>query len=345
MLACLCLAGSITTALSPSRGGMVAGRLLYGLGSGSLSVAITIGIAKWFQGMNVSFVYGIYLTLCRLGSLAAQTSPVWARAAYGWWRTPLLLAILAGLVGLLAAMAYWVLEVRLGRRYRLGPQATRGRVLTGDLLRFSPSYWLVVLLCVTFYAGIYPFQTFAQKFFVEAQGASPYRASLLVGTPTVIAMVASPLFGLLADRIGRRSLLMLLGTALLVPIYLLMGYGHINLFIPMTLMGVAFSLVPAVMWPAVILTAPAEKLGTAFGLMSLIQSVGLGGFNLVIGWANVAGHAGQANPAGYRLGMGLFTASVLLGLGFAVLLWRRERGPAGHGLESPSGSRRVVRPA
>ena len=337
MFAALCLAGAAVTALSPRLWVMVCGRLLYGVGSGSMGVAINTGIAKWFRGLRLSFVFGVSLTISRLGSLASQTSPAWARAAYTWWRGPLLMAVAGGVLCLLATGLYWLLESRAGRRHGLEAQGSRAPFIPGDLLKFSRSYWLVTLLCITFYAGIFPFQTFAQKFFIEAHGATAYRASLLVGIPTTIAMVATPLFGLLVDRIGHRTLLMMLGTALLVPTYLMMGYGHLGLVVPMVMMGLAFALVPAVMWPAVMLLVPQEKLGKAFGLMSLIQSIGLSGFNFLIGWANDSGRASEAHPGGYHLGMWLFTGSLLLGLGFAFLLRRQELGPDGHGLELASG--------
>jgi len=342
IFASLCLAGAALTALSPRLGVMLSGRLLYGLGSGSLSVAVSTVIAKWFRGVRLSFVFGVSLTIARLGSLAAQTSPAWAHRAYAWWRGPLLLALLAGGLCLLSACLYWVMEVRAARSYDLGPSGADGKLIWGDLLKFGHSYWLIVLMCITFYAGIFPFQTFAQKFFIEAHGASASRASLLVGIPTAIAIVATPLFGLMVDRIGHRARFMALGTALLVPTYLMMAYGHMNLLVPVAMMGIAVALVPAVMWPAVMLLIPHGKLGKAFGLMSLIQSIGLSGFNFLIGRANDWQKAGELNPGGYRLGMWLFSGSVLLGLLFALLLWRRERGPDGHGLESASGRKALA---
>jgi MFS family permease len=127
---------------------------------------------------------------------------------------------------------------------------------------------------------------------------------------------------------------MMIGSVLLVPVYLLMGYTHTSLYVPMAMMGVAFSLIPAVMWPSVAYIVDQNKLGTAYGLMTVIQNIGLFGFNLIIGWANDHGHASAANPAGYRMGMWIFSILGLLGMLFAFLLRQRELGPHGHGLET-----------
>jgi MFS family permease len=127
---------------------------------------------------------------------------------------------------------------------------------------------------------------------------------------------------------------MMFGSALIVPVYLLMAYTHVSLYIPMAMMGVAFSLIPAVMWPSVTYVVDQNRLGTAYGLMTMVQNIGLAGFNLLVGWANDASGASAANPGGYALGMWIFSTLGFLGLLFAALLRRRETGPHGHGLET-----------
>lgn len=143
---------------------------------------------------------------------------------------------------------------------------------------------------------------------------------------TLSAMVLTPLFGLMADYVGKRSFLMMIGSLMLIPVYLLMAYTDINLFIPMAMMGLAFSLIPAVMWPSVAIIVDESKLGTAYGLMTMIQNIGLAGFNFLIGWANDF-------SGGYTLGMWIFSSLGFFGLLFAFLLRRSEMGSKGHGLE------------
>jgi MFS family permease len=198
---------------------------------------------------------------------------------------------------------------------------------------FSRSYWFIVMLCITFYSAMFPFQTFAIKFFQEAHHVTPEYAGFLSSILTLAAMVFTPLFGLLSDFIGKRSLLMMFGSLLIIPVYLLMGYTNINLIIPMSVMGIAFSLVPAIMWPSVSLVTPSSKLGTAYGLMTMIQNIGLFGFNIVIGWANDVSNATAAHPQGYHLGMWIFSTLGFFGLFFAFLLRRNEMGPHKFGLE------------
>jgi len=87
----------------------------------------------------------------------------------------------------------------------------------------------------------------------------------------------------------------------------------------------AFSLVPAVMWPSVALVVNAEKLGTAYGLMTMIQNIGLFSFNIIIGLANDFSSASATNPQGYNAGMWIFSILGFLGLFFAIMLKRSSK--------------------
>ena len=172
-------------------------------------------------------------------------------------------------------LVYWVLEDRAEKRYDLGEAGETDRVEWGDLFSFGRSYIWVVLLCVTFYSAIFPFQTFAIKFFQDAHGATRESAGFLSSIITLFSMIMTPLFGIWVDRVGKRSLFMMAGSLMLVPVYLMMAYTSVPLVVPMAIMGIAFSLVPAVMWPSVAYLVDESKLGTAYGLMTMIQNIGL----------------------------------------------------------------------
>jgi MFS family permease len=355
----LCFVGSVLTTLSPRLSVMAGGRLVFGLGAESLIVAVTTAVAKWFRGKELSFAFGINLMISRAGSLLAQQSPSWAGFAYNYWRSPLLISVGFGALCIVGAVVYWALEVYAEKRYQVGPAGATDKVVFSDIKAFGLSYWYIVLLCITFYSAIFPFETFAYKFFMDAHHVTREAGGDLVGMLTLFTMFGTPIFGLFVDRLGKRALLMMLGSLLLIPVYLMMAYlrsaSYVTVYLPssadghfafvahhlppillltMAMMGIAFSLIPAVMWPSVAYLVDQSKLGTAYGLMTMIQNIGLAGFNLMVGWANDYGHAGPDHPSGYNLGMWIFSILGFLGLTFAFLLRQRELGPHGHGLET-----------
>ena len=346
----LCFGGAVLTCIMGNFYTMAAGRLVFGLGAESLIVAVTAALAKWFRGKELSLAFGLNLTVARLGSFAALNSPTWAQPAYSDWQYPLLIATGIGLLCIVGAVAYSAMELRAERIYSLGQADEPDKVVFRDIFRFGLSYWMVVALCVTFYSAMFPFQTFAVKFFMDVHQVSREGGGGLSSMLTFFAMICTPLFGLLVDRMGKRSLFMLFGSALIIPVYLVMAYlpmpssGDMSLGImtlpksglifPMAIMGISFSLIPAVMWPSVAYLVEQPKLGTGLGLMTMVQNVGLAGFNKLIGWANTYWKAGPKNVGGYTAGMWMFSCLGILAVLFAFLLRRIETGPNARGLET-----------
>ncbi len=329
----ICTVSAYLTWISPDLNVMLAGRVLLGIGAEPLIVAITTALAKWFKGKELGFAFGINLTIARLGSFAADNSPTWAGSFYTNWQDPLFLAMVLSLTCIIAGVVYFYFERNAERKNLLGAAGETDKFKFKDLFGYSTSFWLILALCVTFYSAIFPFRSFAIKFFIEAHGASREFAGFLNSVLPMSAMIATPLFGLLVDKIGKRALLMMVGSILILPVYLMMIYSGISLYVPIAMMGIAFSLIPAIMWPSVAYIVDEKKLGTAYAVMSLIQQIGVAGFNWMIGVANDSSGASAQNPEGYALGMWLFSILGILGFIFAFALRKVETGPNGHGLE------------
>jgi MFS family permease len=347
----LCLFGAVLTAYKGSFATIVAGRAVLGLGAESMIVAITTALAKWFKGKELSFAFGLNLTIARLGSVAADRSPGWAHFAFfpngdnapPSWQGPLNIAVAAGVICIIAAFVYWILEKHAENRYYLGSAGSVDRLDVKSGFSFSYSYWFVVGLCFTFYSAIFPFRQFAIDLFSSkllATGAATTEAIALKQGGDLnsllpfSAMIATPLFGLLIDRIGRRATLMLFGSLLLIPAFLFIAYTNANLYLPVALLGIAFSLIPAAMWPSVAYIVEERRLGTAYALMTLIQQIGMAALPLLIGWSKDYAHAGMNNVEGYRLMLWILSSLGIVGFVLAVLLKKRESGPHAHGLET-----------
>ena len=334
--ALICLAGAIVTALSPLFPVMAAGRLIFGLGAESMIVAVTVAIGQWFVGRQLGFAFGVNLSLARAGSYCADLSTTWLKGLYdAGWQPPLLFAVAMSAVGVVGCIVYYGLDRYLARRYDVPRPAPSERFVWSDLWRFDRSFWYVIGLCVTFYSVIFPFRsTFAIKYFQHAHGLSLQDAGALNGYVFLAAIFATPAFGFMADVLGRRAAFMAFGCFLLAAVFPILAYTDLNLWVTTVMIGIAFSLVPAVMWPAVPYLVEPSRLGTAYGLMTMVQAIGLTAINLVAGALNDANGAGADNPGGYTPMLWMFMILSLLGFVFAYALHAREVGPQGHGLES-----------
>ncbi len=330
----ICSIAALITALSSELYLMLIGRFLLGIGAEPLIVAITTALAKWFKGKELGFAFGINLTIARLGSFTADWSPTWGSAFYNNWSEPLFAAFLIGLTCIIGGLIYWIMESFAEKKYTLGSANEIDKFVFSDLFRFDKTFWYIVILCVTFYSAVFPFRTFAIKFYQEAHGASREFAGQLNSALIFASMIATPLFGLLADKIGKRATMMMIGSVLILPVYLMLIYSGVTLYVPIIMLGISFSLIPAIMWPSVAYLVEQKRLGTAYSIMTLIQQIGVFAFNYLLGWSNDISGASAENPVGYALGMWILSVLGIVGLIFAYLLRKTELSAKGHGLEN-----------
>jgi MFS family permease len=323
----ICLAGAVLTALGSYFPVMVLGRFLFGVGAETLSVATLVALAQWFLGRSFAMCMALNISLARLGSYLADRSPSFAPSLYEQgWQSALWLATGFAALSLLGASVYWLVDRREAKRGTLAIAPQSERIDWRNLLHFRAEYWYVVGVCVAFYAVIFPFRsTFAIKYLQHAHGLSLQDASRINSYVFLAAVVATPLFGLLVDRIGRHATLLVAGSLLLPLSFLFLMSGNVSLVISTTLLGISFALVPAVLWPSVARHVASDQLGTAYGLMTMLQNAGLTLANVIVGHLNDSGNASAAHAEGYAAMLWFFGLLSLTGFLFAVLLWRRDQ--------------------
>ena len=367
--AALCCLGTVLTAVGEPFGLMVVGRLLFGVGEETLLIALLAGLARWFAAGGMAVAMASFFSLARVGSYAADISPRWASELYQrGWQPPLWLAAAITVASLAAAVIYAVVDRaalghaapghaasshaasshaapgRAASSHAASSHAAPGsaasaaaseRVTWSDIQRFDRSYWYILALNVLFASVFFPFRsTFAIEYFQYAKGLSLEAAGLVNSWVFFAAIFATPVFGLIADRVGHRALMMTVGTLLMPATFLVLGATHWSLAISTVLMGISFSVVPAVIWPATAMLVEPRRLGTAYGLVNVLQNVGLAACNMAAGWLNDRAGAGPNNPGGFDAMLWFFGVLGFMAFLFVALLWRRESGPKGHGLES-----------
>jgi len=341
----LVTAGALIVALAPSLWVLYLGRFIFGWGSESLVVAQSAIFARWFKGKELALSFGIGLTLSRLGTLFSFNTEALIAEYFGDYRYALWAAVLFCAASLLANLTYNFLDRRGEKTLALKEEGGGDRIVPGDIKKFTSSYWFVTLLCVTFYSAIFPFTALSTDFFNSKWGLPMTAGSeggflsqvfynifhmftTAGGTTTIIifaSMVFAPVFGQMVDRVGRRASMMVFGSLLMIPAFLIMGLTMVPPAIPMIMLGASFVLVPAAMWPSIPLIVEKNRVGTAFGLTTMIQNVGLAAFPVLNGYL-------RDTTENYTASMIMFSSLGIFGLLFSLALLRSDR-RAGHVLE------------
>ncbi len=339
MLFCsLVLLGATIVALAHSTWALFAGRLIFGAGSESLIVVQSAIISRWFKGKEMALAFGIALTISRVGTLFSFNTEQLISDYFGSYRVALWAAAGFCLFSVLCNLVYIAMD-KHGEKVLALPKPEAGdKIVFSDIGKFNSSFWFVTLLCVTFYSAIFPFTALATDMFHDKWGIPLVSASAggflsqifdnfihmfstAPGITSIVifgSMVFAPFAGDLVDRIGKRATLMVVGSLMLIPAHLVMGITHWNPIPSMIVLGAAFVLVPAAMWPSVPLVVEEKRVGTAFGLMTAIQNLGLGLFPFLNGkLRDVTGT--------YTATQIMFACLGGVGLIFAFLLLRSDK--------------------
>ena len=142
-----------------------------------------------------------------------------------------------------------------------------------------------------------PFRsTFSIQYFQDVKGMNLAEAGTANSYVFAAAIFATPVFGLIADRIGKRASLLTIAAALMPLTFFILATTDYGLWVTTILMGISFSVIPAVIWPSTAMLVEKHRIGTAFGLINMIQSLGLAASNYAAGQLNDAYRAGPDNP-------------------------------------------------
>ncbi|MCJ7812239.1 MFS transporter, partial [bacterium] len=284
----LVLVGACIVAFSKSLPILFAGRFIFGAGSEPLIVAQVAIVARWFKEKEMALAFGITLTVSRLGTLFSFNTGELIASHFGGYHYALIAAMLFCLISLLANIVYIFMDRHGESVLKLKEEEKGEKIVLRDIKYFGSSFWIITLLCTVFYSAIFPFTALSTDFFVDKWGIARtaeasghfisqvfnnffHMFSMAGGITSIIifaSMICAPFAGLLVDRIGRRASLMVFGSIVMIPSYLIMGLTRIYPVYPMIILGIAFVLVPAAMWPSIPLIVKKEHVGTAFGLMT-----------------------------------------------------------------------------
>lgn len=329
---------SFLTSFTPELKLMLLGRLLFGLGAETFYVVINKVIAKWFKGKELALAFAVSLALGRFGTAAALIlSPILIPdLSIGPVDPAVWFGFMLIIIAVIGFAIYLIYDVRFDKRQAEDGVEPEAEFSPKDLLKLfkNKSFIYITLLCILFYAAVFPFIGFAPDFLHNKFGVSLEMSGKLTSILPFGTIIFTPIFGWWCDNRGKSASLMILGSLLLIIVHLTFSLTMITPYIPLFLLGVAFSLVPAAMWPSVAKIVPDHQLGTAYGFMFTIQNFGMMLVPILMGWTLDINNVGVAEgePLDYTYTILMLSVLGILGIFFALLL-KREDKTSGYGLE------------
>lgn len=322
------------------------GFAIFGVGCEITGITVSKIIVKWFSGRELALAMGLQVAMARIGTAIALGVSLPIARAMGDVSYSVLFGAIALCVGFLFYMVYCVLDKKEDQsvsaaRVAGEPEEEGFRMADLKLIFTNKGFWLINLLCLMFYAGVFPFLKFATKLMIFKYHVPESFAGLIPALLPFGTILLTPVFGTLYDRIGRGATLMIIGSVMLTIVHVLFALPILNIWwfavVVMIILGVAFSLVPSAMWPSVPKIIPMKQLGSAYAIIFYIQNIGLSMVPLLIGWvindfAAVKNEAGVIVNYDYTLPMCIFAVFGFVAILLSLML-RVEDSKKHYGLE------------
>jgi MFS family permease len=317
------------------------GFAIYGVGCEIAGITVSKVIVKWFTGHELALAMGVQVALARFGTAAALSFALPFAQSHSGVPSSVFLGACLLCIALVAFLVYCVMDKKEDKSAAAVAEAdSEDQFKFSDLklLFTNRGFWYITLLCLMFYAGVFPFLKFATKLMMIKYGVESGFAGAIPSMLPYGTIVLTPLFGYIYDRIGKGATLMIIGSVLLTVVHAVFAIPTLTsvaiAISMMVLLGIAFGLVPSAMWPSVPKIIPMKLLGTAYALIFYIQNIGLSLVPILIGKVNQANTAPDGT-IDYTTTMTIFAVCGVIAIIIALLL-KLEDKKKGYGLEQPN---------
>lgn len=342
------------------------GFAIYGVGCEIAGITVSKVIVKWFTGHELALAMGLQVALARIGTACAlaYSLPVanGEHVAYASINKVsdifmnLNASIINGLVnikeffgisngvqasvclgaamlcaGMIAFIVYCVMDKKedaYATASTTDSESEEGfKFADLKVLVTNVGFWYIALLCLMFYAGVFPFLKFATKLMIFKYGVAPSVAGLIPAMLPFGTIFLTPFFGSIYDKYGKGATLMIIGSILLTCVHVTFALPINSWTVAITAMvvlGIAFGLVPSAMWPSVPKIIPMKLLGTAYALIFYIQNIGLALVPVWIGKVNQANTISDGT-IDYTETMSIFAGFGVVAIVISLLLLRENR--------------------
>lgn len=207
----LCAFGTLIFASAGTVGIAGIGRFITGMGAAFAAISCLKLIANWFSAKKFALMAGLMMTLAMLGAVGGQ-APLAAFIEALDWRTAM---HILGFAGIGLAALFWLCvrdQAAYHRTTKVVPTPLRKNL--SRLFKNPQAWWLSAYSGFAFapvmvFGGLWGVSFIEQAFVLSSQNAAHAVSLIFIGFA-----LGAPFFGWFSDFVGKRRLVMFLGTFL-----------------------------------------------------------------------------------------------------------------------------------
>lgn len=282
--------------------------LLLGVAGTVFAVGIPF-VSGWYEPSRRGFATGVFGAGMGGTALAAFLNPRLV-ASIGYFPTHLLIA---GVLAVMAALVWFLMKESPGWKRNNAPVLPK----LLDAAK-TPVTWKMCFLYAVVFGGFVSFATYLPTYLRDVYSFDPSGAGARTAGFALAAVLARPVGGMLADRVGAKPVVItsLAGVAGLAWVVNLRPDGDVPAGLTFLAMAAALGLGAGGVFAWVGVLAPQGKVGSISGVVS--AAGGLGGYFPPL----VMGATYDAATRSYSIGLLLLVATAAVALVFTIVALR-----------------------
>ena len=277
---------------------MLAGRLLFGIGSESLSVVQSQVTSRWFKNEELTLALAINLCVGRLGSVLNDVLSPFIALHVGTVPGAMWVGSLMCVGSMLCSIKLSSIETRSQPFYTIANTDADDSDLPQILLQEDQSveppsallsagrFWLIVCCIAVIYATLIPFNSIHSALLqYKWYFGDPETSARVMGIPDTISALLTPFLGLFVDYYGHRIKIIIICCLLTISCHLFFAFAPVGLPIgpipALVALGIAYAMV-LTLWSSIPLIVPPNLTATAFGISTSTLNFSLTVFPLIV---------------------------------------------------------------
>ncbi|KAI8878431.1 MFS general substrate transporter [Backusella circina FSU 941] len=287
----LITSGNVLVALSASSRSlymMIVGRILYGIGSGTVVIVQETILSQWFNGRSLAAVVALMLTVSRLASFCAQATVVPISNWSGWYGYGLWFSAGLCIFSMIITFVYigllkTVSDTSVQCRKQIEVIKRKKSFSWAKLMYLPHSFWLVAIMEFLLGGGWGCFLHINSEFVKLKFGYNDAHAAAIASTAQILPVFLMPFLGVFVYRHGNRTLLMIGSGLTMLLSMVLLEYTMMPPIIGMLLFSTSLSLGPVSLVSAVPVILPLSLVGTGMGLIKSCTNIGASLYDISTG--------------------------------------------------------------
>ena len=314
---------------------MIVGRVIFGLGGETLVVTQNTVLAKWFGDKELAFALAMDIAVARIGgTLNTVLTPFFYSETNGYF-VPLFVGLVLCIFSWFCGVAMCYMDKKADKMEGIIYEKSGENINLSVVKKFNFAFWMLVINCAMIYGSFFGFCGNGNDILIKLFGLTANNAGILLMIFYLSSALATPLFGIWADKYGKRASTMLIMIvifilSLLFLIYIPSDYSANIVILPMILIGLFYAIWATLFFPSIALVVRKDTVGTAFGLNNSIENLNLSISPLIFGLI----HDNTQRKEGYFWSFMFLIAQAMIGLFTMVVVYAHNHLKGGK-LEKP----------